>query len=212
MGVMKRAIFFLFLALAGCRKESPPAPVPPANRPHEQALEGAYHAIACGPVTAVWSGNAEALQGLGAGAPKSFGVESLAFHFADGSQRGFAPKGQLFFSDWQFEIFAPDCSAVALKIDHYGPIDLIPVGDLLGYLQGRTPPTILEAPRGESAAVYGPLEWTRADQLEFSTEAGGGVEVFRASLRGGSPTVERIFALAEAPKGVRRTDAGWEAR
>jgi hypothetical protein len=208
---MKRFVVLLLVILS-CSKQPPPPAALPGLHPVEVALEGAYHAVRCGPVTAVFSGSAEALKGLPPPVPEAYGVESLAFRFADGSQKGFAPPGQLFFSDWQFDVFAPDCSAIALKVDHYGPIHLVRTDALLGYLQGKSPPLVLEVPKQPAAPVYGALRWVSASQLELVAEGGGGAEVFRATVQDGAASLERVFALAEAPRGLRYGDAGWEGR
>jgi hypothetical protein len=208
---MKRLIALLLIT-SGCSKQSSPPAALPGPHPTEVSIEGAYHAVRCGTLTAVWSGSADALKGLPAPVPEAYGVESLAFRFADGSQQGFVPPGQLFFSDWQFEVFAPDCSALALKVDHYGPIHLVRTEALSSYLQGHSQPLVLEVPKEAAAPVYGEVRWVSPSQLELVTEAGGGAEVFRATVQDGAASLERIFMLAEAPKGVRRGDAGWEGR
>ena len=103
------------------------------------------HAVACGVVTVVWSGNPDALKDLPQPAPKSFAVESLAFKFADGTSKGFAPKGQVFFNDWRFEVFSPDCATVALLTDHFGPYHVVKTAELRGYLEGRVKPLQVQA-------------------------------------------------------------------
>jgi hypothetical protein len=213
MSRMKHLNWLALLALAcvplGCKREQPPQAQ--QLRPHEVAIEGAYHALTCGPVTAVFSGSGEGLKNFEGPAPKSYGVESLAFRFADGSERGFAPTGQLFFSDWYFGIFAPDCSHVALLVDHHGPVHLTKLDELRGYLRGQSPPQVLAAPHQTEASVYGQISWVSPSQLDFVTSAGGGAEVWRASFTGPNAQVAKLLAVAEAPKGVRQTAAGWEA-
>ena len=91
------AVLVCVMCFVGCKKDAPPpAPVVKVAAT-EVTVEGAYHAVKCGGVTALWSGNTE---NMPEGAPKSFGVESLAFRFSDGTTEGFKPTGQLFFSDW----------------------------------------------------------------------------------------------------------------
>lgn len=206
---MRIALVALVL-LSACKKETPaavPAPVAPALSPKEVSLEGAYHAVACGAVTAVWAGNADALKDLPQPAPKNFGVESLAFRFADGTSKGFATPGQLFFSDWRFDIFSPDCSSVALLTDRYGPYHVVKTADLRGYLEGRVKPTVVQAKSEKETPVHGDALWTSQGELEFTASCCGGAEVFRAKADG---SLASVFKAAEAPKGLRRAAAGYE--
>lgn len=206
---MRLLLLASLLALAGCRKEVPPAPpVAPKLAPAEVTVEGAYHAVACGPVTAVWSGSAEALQDLPPPAPKRFGVESLAFRFADGTRQGFTPQGQLFFSDWQFDVFSADCAWVALLVDRFGPYHLVKVAELRGYLEGQVKPVVVQALEAKEALVHGDGRWTADGQLEFTASCCGGAQVFVARPADGALT--RVFEAASAPRGVRRAAAGWE--
>lgn len=193
-------------SLLACKKEQPVIKAP-AVTPVEVKLDGTFHAVSCGGVTAVWSGDPDVLQQQ-PNAPKSFGTESLAFRFIDGSTKGFAPTGQLFFSDWTFGIFSPDCSSVALQTDHYGPIHVVPVDQLRGYLEGRIKPTPVQALSEKDSLVHSDLRWISPTQFEFVASCCGGAQVFRASAKDGS--LERVFDAAAAPKGVRRGSNGWE--
>jgi hypothetical protein len=194
-----RSLLLLSAFVCSCAK-----PVP--LHPNAVAVEGAFHAIACGPVTAVFSGNPDALQQLGPDAPRSYAVESLAFRFPDGVQRGFAPKGQLFFSDWSFELFSPDCSKVALQVDHYGPIHVVAREQLQAYLEGKSKPTVIDAPHATEAMVVGQLTWVSNEALEFVASAGGQAQALRAT----GATLEPRFPLTAAPHGLRRTPRGYE--
>jgi hypothetical protein len=177
-----RLLWLLALTLLACKKDEPPKPPPLA--PKEVSVEGAYHAVACGAVTAVWSGTDESLKDLPTQpAPKSFGVESLAFKFADGTQKNFAPTGQLFFDDWRFEIFAPDCSAVALQTDHYGPYHLVKTADLRGYLEGRIKPVVVQALNEQNAMVHAGGRWVSPEVFEFAASCCGVTQVFQAPLK-----------------------------
>lgn len=204
-------VFVSFICCAmvlACKKEQPPAPKAPPLAPAEVKLDGTYHAVACGPVTAVWSGDPEMLAQQAPNAPKSFGAESLAFRFVDGSTEGFAPTGQLFFSDWTFDVFSPDCSLVALQVDHYGPIHVVRVDQLRPYLDGRLEPVHVQALSGKESLVHGQLRWVSPTQLEFVATCCGGAQVFRANANDGS--LERLLEAPAAPNGVRRGANGWE--
>lgn len=209
---MRVLLLVAVAVLAGCKKDPPPPVAPaapvPALRPAEVSLDGAYHAMQCGAVTAVWSGSAEGLKDLAQPAPKAFGVESLAFHFADGTKKGFAPTGQLFFSDWRFDLFSPDCQYAALLVDHYGPYHVVKVADLRGYLEGRVKPVQVQALGEKESLVHGDATWGPGPSLEFSASCCGGAQVFRADVKTGS--LERLLDAPAAPKGVRRLVSGWQ--
>lgn len=197
-------------SLLACKREPPveAVKVAPALSPKEVSLEGAYHAISCGAVTAVWSGKADALKDLPQPAPKPFGVESLRFQFADGTSRGFAPTGQVFFSDWRFEIFAPDCSVVALQTDHYGPYHLVPTADLRGYLEGRLQPVVVQAQTGKDARVHSEGRWVSPEAFEFTASCCGGAQVFQAAAKDGS--LKKVFDAPAAPKGLQHLGSSYE--
>jgi hypothetical protein len=200
-------------SLLACKKD-PPAEVvalpvaAPAPSPRELSLVGAYHAIACGPVTALWSGKADALKDLPQPAPKSFGVESLSFKFADGTSKGFAPTGQVFFNDWRFEIFSPDCSTVALQVDHYGPYHLVKTAELRGYLEGKNKPVVVQAPTQKDAMVLSDGRWLSAESFEFTASCCGGAQVFQAAATDGS--LKKVFDAPAAPKGLKRVGTSYE--
>ena len=198
----------LFLA---CKKDPPDEVKPPAPAlsPKEVAMEGEFHAIACGPVTAVWSGNAEALKDLPQPAPKTYGVESLRFKFADGTSKGFAPTGQVFFNDWRFDIFSPDCSAVSLQIDHYGPYRLVKTDELRGYLEGRLKPVAVQALNENTAMVHGDGRWISPDTWEFTASCCGGAQVFQTAMKDGG-SLKRVFDAPSAPKGLKRVGEKYE--
>jgi hypothetical protein len=198
----------LWCLAAGCRKDAPGVLPAPTLAPTEVTLDGAYHAVACGAVTAVFSGSAEALQGLAVDGPppKSFGVESLAFRFADGTQRGFVPQGQLFFSDWRFDIFSPDCAWTALLVDHYGPYHLVKTAELKDYLAGKVKPVVVQA-KGAEASVHSDGAWRGDGAFEFFASCCGGARVLKATTRG---EVVTLFEAPDAPKGLRRVRGGYE--
>jgi hypothetical protein len=208
-----RAFLLLTLVVAGCKKEaapsevSPPAKVNPTSPgPTEVALDGAYHAVRCGDVTAVWAGSADALKDLATestAAPKSFGVTGLSFRFADGTQQPFTPTGSLTFSDWSFDIFSPDCSHVALLQDRFGPYTLVETSGLRGLVGGKT----VKAD-GSEGAVHDGFRWTSGSAFEFVASSGGGARVLSGDAT--QATLKTVFEAAEAPRGVRRGASGWE--
>jgi hypothetical protein len=206
---MRLVVVVALVGLVGCKKEAAPEVkvAAPALSPQEVSLAGAYHAVACGSVTAVWTGTADSLKDLPQPAPKSFGVESLAFKFADGTSKGFAPTGQVFFNDWRFGIFSPDCATVALAVDHYGPYHVVKTADLRGYLEGTLKPVVVQAPQ-KDAMVHGDLVWRDASSFEFTASCCGGAQVFKALVKDGA--VEKVFDAPAAPKGLKRVGTSYE--
>lgn len=133
--------------------------------------------------------------------PKSYGVEGLAFRLADGATRRFTAAGQLFFSDWRFEVFSRDCQWVALLVDHSGPYHLVRTAQLAGYLDGAVAPVVLQA-KGEEASVHGDGRWTEDGRFEFTASCCGGAKALRATTAGevSRPATRR-----------RRDMTGWSA-
>lgn len=203
------------LSLFACKKDPPtpaadvtPKPaVAPSSSPKEVSLAGAYHAVKCGDVTAVWSGSADDLKDLATDSrpvPKTFGVKSLAFVFADGRKHDFTPSGELSFSDWSFDIFSPDCSRVALLQDRYGPFSVLATADLATFANAK--PVKAE---GATASVHGQWRWTGPSSFEFVASCCGGARVLAGDAAGAGPLTQ-VFDAEAAPMGVQRTDQGWE--
>lgn len=213
--MLTRASFLAVVCLlAACKKEPPaeptPKPVelrPSAPTPTEVSLDGAYHAVRCGDVTATWSGSADDLKELpteGAPVPKRFGVKGLTFVFTDGTAHPFTPSGELAFSDWSFDIFSPDCSRVALLQDRFGPYTVLATKDLKAFAN----PTPVRA-EGAEAAVHGQWRWTGPSTFEFVASAGGGARVLSGEVTKPA-ALTMVFEAPSAPAGVRPTAAGWE--
>ncbi|MDX2012417.1 MAG: hypothetical protein SFW67_19630 [Myxococcaceae bacterium] len=210
--LLMRLVLLAALALCACRKETPPtpsaAPAPSPVKgpsPTEVARPGAYHAVQCGDVTAVFQGSADDLKELavdGKAVPKTYGVRSLSFVFADGREVPFTPRGELAFSDWSFDVFSPDCARVALLEDRYGPYAVRLTKDL------AAKPREFKAP-GETASVHGSWRWTGPSSFEFVASCCGGARVYAADTEAGTPLRE-VFTAERAPSGVRPTATGWE--
>lgn len=211
--VNARLVGLVALCLAtSCKKDPPsdvkaaPAVVPAvAASPSEVAIAGAYHAVKCGDVTAVWSGSADDLKDLavdGTPVPRSYGVKGLTFVFADGKSHAFTPSGELQFSDWSFDVFSPDCSRVALLQDRYGPFTVLSTKDL-GTFANATP---VKA-EGTTASVHGQWRWTGPSTFEFVASCCGGARVMAGD---GSGALKQVFEAAAAPSGVRLGAGGWE--
>ena len=197
--------------VAACKKDSAPievkasaALVAPAS-PSEVAVTGAYHAVKCADVTAVWSGSADDLADVAVGgkpAPKSYGVKGLTFVFADGKSHAFTPSGELEFSDWSFDVFSPDCSRVSLLQDRSGPFTVLAVKDLATFTNALP----IKAD-GATASVHGQWRWTGPSTFEFVASCCGGARVMAGDASG---ALKQVFEAASAPSGVRVGAGGWE--
>lgn len=204
----------VLLSVVACKKsetpvEPKPAAVevkaaPPKAAPTEVALAGAYHAVKCGDVTAVWSGSADDLPTGDQRAPKSYGVTGLTFRFADGKEHAFTPSGSLNFDDWSFDIFSPDCSRVSLLQDRFGPFTVIATNDLATFANSL-PVTV----DGTTASVHGQWRWTGPDSFEFVASCCGGARVM-AGKAVAPVTLEKVYEASSAPSGLRRAANGWE--
>jgi hypothetical protein len=198
--------------VTACKKDPPPAEVkaaPPvvpvaAASPSEVAVAGAYHAVKCGDVTAVFSGSADDLKELaidGKPAPKSYGVKGLTFVFADGTSHAFTPSGELQFSDWSFDVFSPDCARVTLLQDRYGPFTVLSTKDL-GTFANAVPVKAAGDP-----SVHGQWRWTGPSTFEFVASCCGGARVMAGDASG---ALKQVFEASTAPGGVRLGAGGWE--
>lgn len=206
---MRSIVLATLLALSCCTCKKPALPPAPSLSPGQLEIDGAYHAIACGAVTAVWSGNGAPLADLPQPARKELGVESLAFRFADGTSRGFVTAGQVFNEDWRFDIFSPDCAYVALQMDHYGPYHVVKTADLRGYLEGRSKPLIIEAPHQATALVHEDLRWRDATHFDFFGSCCGGSTAFLVDVAEGE--LKQVFFAPSAPHGIERVRDGYHA-
>lgn len=106
--------------------------------------------------------------------PASFGVERLEISFHGDPQRYVVhPSGELFFSDWSFEVFSPEGTYAALPQDRFGPYRLVKIDRLKAYLRGSAPPDEVVAywpnPQGFTP-VHGNLRWISETEVEFEAQ------------------------------------------
>lgn len=208
---MARLCIVLVLGVASCTRAPAVAP-PPVAVAAKPAL--GVHEERCGDVTARWSFDQKELDELRAESPsvvfnEAVAVKRLDFVFADGTTRAF-DGSQLNFSDWQFSIFSPSCKRVALLTGHFGPIHVLELKALAGYLAAKNLAVSLGAPvNGSAAQVLSDLAWKGDDHLTYTASCCGGAEVFDADVV--SSRTERIFFAPSAPHGLRKTALGYEA-
>jgi hypothetical protein len=122
-----------------------------------------------GMVTAHWSGE-KTLEGT----PVEFGVKKLWFTFAgDGARLEFRGRGELHFSDWNFNIFSPDGAYVLLLQDRFGPFHVVSSKNLKPYLQGKADAerTVgandYPAHAQDPAKVHTLVRWVSNESFEF---------------------------------------------
>jgi len=135
------------------------------------------HAVTVRGVTAHFGGEKPP---VAVDAPLDFGVQALWFTF-DGDSRSylFKPKGELFFSDWSFDLFSPDGAHVLLLQDHYGPYHVVATDRLRDYLMGRAKPNYVVTRRGrptDPAKVHRDGHWLSAREIQFTVACCGSRE------------------------------------
>jgi hypothetical protein len=103
--------------------------------------------------------------------PLVFGAERLFFTFKDSKTAlVFKPEGELFFSDWSFDIFSPDGKWVLLLQDRFGPYHVVATSRLADYLQGKAKPdkvVTVPRPEGQQALVHSGAKWVSPAEIEY---------------------------------------------
>jgi hypothetical protein len=126
-----------------------------------RTLPPEIHAVTAHGITAHFGGEKTP---VAVDAPLEYGVEALWFTF-EGDWRSyvFKPKGKLFFTDWNFDLFSPDGAHVLLLQDHYGPYHVVATDRLKDYLIGRAN-LITSSPSDEGVAIQ---PWSTAAVTGF---------------------------------------------
>ena len=119
-------------------------------------------------------------------APLEYAVEALWFTF-EGEQRlyVFKPKGELFFTDWSFDLFSPDGAHVLLPQSHYGPYHVVASNRLKNYLIARAKPDYIVTKRGgrsDPAMVHSGGHWISAREIQFTVACCGSSETLTYPL------------------------------
>jgi hypothetical protein len=135
------------------------------------------HAVTVHGITAHFGGEKTPVAVYG---PLEYGVEALWFTF-EGDWRSyvFKPKGELFFTDWSFDLFSPDGAHVLLLQDHYGPYHVVATDRLKHYLTGRAKPNYVVTKRGgriDPAMVHSGAHWISAREIQFRVACCGSSE------------------------------------
>jgi hypothetical protein len=122
--------------------------------------------------------------------PLEYSVTRLWFTFRNDRRRYvFRPRGELFFSDWRFDVFSPDGSRVLLLQGRFGPYHVVSVDKLRKYLRGVAEPDHVltgNAPGSSTTAgVHDEGRWASNDTVEFKFTCCGETLVKQMSV--GSP-------------------------
>jgi hypothetical protein len=159
--------------MAGAPQAGSAAAVSPSPTPKPKLTVLHRHATADGRVVAYWMGIDPRGEDANAFLPAA--TEELWFEFREpGAPRGrwvrYHSKGDLFFSDWTFDVFSEDDAVVVLQQDHYGPFHIVWTRNLESYLRGRSRPAqVVPGPlaKGEIGAVHKFLGWRSKRTFEF---------------------------------------------
>jgi hypothetical protein len=105
------------------------------QRPEKQeaTLPAEFHAVTSRGITVHFGGEKPP-----GDTPLEFGVSALWFTFVDDqTPYVFKPTGELYFSDWRFDLFSPDGAYILLLQSHHGPYHVVATSKLRDYLTGR---------------------------------------------------------------------------
>ena len=149
---------------------SEPAPDVPVNL-YRLSLEG---------VSAVFLG-----ERVPTGIEARMGIRGIRFEFDSGEVVPFVPRGEVYFSDWSFEIASPDGQWLLLPQDRYGPYHVIGVSRLAEYLAGGDPDhTLQQVPDDPSygAWIHEGGTWVSDSEVEYRAGLSDRVDTYRFSL------------------------------
>ncbi len=128
--------------------------------------------------------------------PRSYGVSSLAFRFeGDDREYEFKPEGELFATDWSFDVFSPDGAHIVLLQDRFGPLHVVSADHLKAYLRNESEADYVVgklSPAGQSpTVVHRFARWLSNDTMEYVLACCGGKKTvrWRVGEPGGLPYV-----------------------
>lgn len=167
-----RPLLFVALAAActGASKEAPKAA--PAVKTPATAAQSKFPVVvksdAAGTAEAHFEGEAPPAD---LKVPLVFGTTRLYFTFKDSKTAlEFKPAGELYFSDWTFDVFSPDGKWVLLLQDRFGPYHVVATSRLADYLQGKAQPdkvVTVPRPAGQQALVHSQGRWISPTEIEY---------------------------------------------
>jgi hypothetical protein len=186
MNRLMRPLLFVALAAActGASKDTA-KPVTPAKPPVTKTASKfpvVVKSDAAGTVEARFEGEAPPAD---LKVPLVFGCTRLTFSFKDSKTAyEFKPQGELYFSDWTFDIFSPDGKWVLLLQDRFGPYHVVATSHLADYLEGKAKPdkvVTVPRPEGQQALVHSGAHWVSPSEIEYQV-GGETQETKRASV------------------------------
>jgi hypothetical protein len=169
----------------------------------ETKLPPELHKVTSGTVTAHFGGEKQE-----DGVPLEYGVTRLWFTFAgDDKTYVFRPKGELYFSDWEFDVFSPDGRYVLLLQDHYGPYYIVSTERLKDHLTGAEPDYLVSGMSSGStvAGVHDDAKWASPQSVEFSFTCCGTEQIKKFEI---GPNTVKCLRERELPIGAWTT-CGW---
>lgn len=96
-----------------------------------------------------------------------YGVERMAVGTPQG-EVAYSPQGELFHSDWNFEIVSPDGSMVLLLQDHYGPYHIVSLENFQAYLSNGDPDHEFGQLQPDSNAwVHEQAQWISDSEISY---------------------------------------------
>lgn len=148
----------------------------------EPVLAPEIHSVTVHGITAHFSGQKPELDH----ASLTYGVEQLWFTFeGDPEHYVFRPRGELYFSDWSFDIFSPDGQYVLLLQDHYGPYHIVATKRLREYLAGYGGADYVVTQAigtRETARVHHDGHWISARKVQFQLSCCGSTDTLTYSI------------------------------
>jgi len=141
-----------------------------------KAHSAVLHESRCGRYLLQWIGESP-----GNGYDPRFGAIALRIVKPGGDSRSWAPRGEVFFSDWSYEPCSPNARWLVLLQDRYGPIHAVRAENLWRYLRGGKADQILRGTEGPTAQVHSEIRWIGEQTLRYQI--------------GGSPPLERVVRL-----------------
>lgn len=150
--------------------------VPSQLRGEDAPFPPELHQVTVGEITAHFGGERDTLGSDSSDLPLQYFVTRLWFTFAgDARLYAFHPQEELDFSDWQFDIFAPDGRHVLLQQSPVGPYHIVRADRLKGYLLGAVGPDAVASGHladGRARIVDG-ARWTSPNSIEFTATCCG---------------------------------------
>lgn len=106
-----------------------------------------------------------------------FGTQNIRITGKDQNHRLLTPKGELFFSDWNYEPCSPNARWLVFLQDRYGPLHCVRYVNLWKYLEGQKPDLSIFGVEGNIGHVHTNIEWVGEQTVQF--EVGGAPRIVR---------------------------------